>query len=92
MKKILRRMQRGERVWGAEIALRLSGLAPLGMCRLAVMWLLRAARFVLPHNATPAAFAVAAAGFVRPTSGLALLFAGPSVLRLQPRPPRAMLP
>lgn len=92
MKTILSRMQRGERVWGAEIVLRLSGLAQLGICRLAMVWLLRAARLVPPHAATPAAFAVAAAGFVCLTTGLALLFEGPGLLRLQPRPPRALLP
>lgn len=92
VKTILNRMQQGERVWSAEIVLRLSGFALLGMCRLAMVWLLRVARFVPPHNAAPAALAVAAAGFVCLTTGLALLFEGPGLLRLQPRPPRALLP
>lgn len=92
MKTILSRMQQGERVRGAEIVLRLLGLALLGMCRLAMVWLLRAARVVPPHNATPATFAVAAVGFVCLTTGLALLLEGPGLLRLQPRPPRALLP
>lgn len=92
MQAIVIRMQQGERVWAAEIVMRLSGLALLGACRFAVLWLLRAVRAAPPHQATPAEFAVATAAFVCLTSGLALLFSGPGLLRLQPRPPRALLP
>lgn len=92
VKTVFSRMQRGERVWIAEIVLRLSGLALLGLCRLAVLALLRMARVVPPHQGTPAGFAVGAAGFVCLTTGLALLFEGPGLFRLMPRPPRALLP
>lgn len=89
---IISRMQRGERIWAAEVVLRASGLVLLALCRLAVVGLLRMVRLVPPHQATPAEFAVAAAAFFCLTSGLALLFEGPGLLRLQPRPPRALLP
>jgi hypothetical protein len=92
VKTIFNRMQHGERVWIAEILLRLSGLSLLGMCRLAMIGLLRMARLAPPHQATPAEFAVGAAGFVCLTTGLALLFEGPGLFRLMPRPPRALLP
>lgn len=92
MKAIIIRMERGERVWAAEIALRFSGLVLLRTCRLAVMWLLRMVRAAPPHQATPAEFAVAMAGFVCLTTGLALFFEGPGLFRLMPRPPRALLP
>jgi hypothetical protein len=92
VKAIINRMERGERVWAAEVVLRLSGLGLLGTCRLAVMWLLRVVRAAPPHQATPAEFAVAMAGFVCLTTGLALLFEGPGLFRLMPRPPRALLP
>lgn len=90
MKAIIKRMERGERVWAAELVLRLSGLALLGACRLAVAWLLRAVRTAPPHQATPAEVAVAMVAFVCLTTGLALLFEGPGLLRLLPRPPRAL--
>lgn len=92
MKTIITRMQRGERAWAAELVLRLSGLGLLGTCRLAVMWLLRMVRAAPPHQATPAEFAVAMAGFFCLTTGLALLVEGPGLFRLMPRPPRALLP
>lgn len=92
VKTILIRMQRGQRVWIAELVLRLSGLALLAMCRIAAMWLLRMARLGPPHQTTPAEFAIGAACFLCLTSGLALLFVGPGLFRLQPRPPRALLP
>lgn len=90
MKAIISRMERGERVWAAEIVLRLSGLALLGACRFAVLWLARMVRVTPPHPATPAELAVAAAGFFCLTTGLALLFEGPGLFRLMPRPPRAL--
>jgi hypothetical protein len=92
VKAILNRMQQGERVWAAEVALRLAGLALLETCRLAALWLLRMTRVTPPHECTPAEFAVAAVGFVCLTTGLALLLSGPGLFRLQPRPPRALLP
>jgi hypothetical protein len=92
VKAIIRRMQQGERVWPAEALLRLSGLALLGACRLAALWLLRLVRIAPPHQGTPAEVAVAAAVFVCLTTGLALLFEGPGLFRLMPRPPRALLP
>jgi hypothetical protein len=92
VKSILSRMEKGERVWAAEFVLRASGLVLLTLCRIAVLGLLRMVRLVPPHQATPAEFAVAAAAFVCLTTGLALLFEGPGLLRLMPRPPRALLP
>lgn len=83
-------MERGERAWAAEIVLRLSGLGLLGACRFAVMWLVRMVRATPPHQATPGEFTVAAAGFFCLTTGLALLFVGPGLFRLMPRPPRAL--
>ena len=83
-------MERGERVWAAEIVLRLSGLGLLGACRFAVLCLARFVRAAPSHQGTPAEFAIAAAGFVCLTTGLALLFQGPRLLRLMPRPPRAL--
>lgn len=92
VKAILFRMQQGERVWAAELVFRLSGLGLLGACRSAVLWLMRMVRIAPPHQATPAEFALAVAGFVCLTSGLGLLLEGPGLLRLMPRPPRALLP
>ena len=92
VKAILIRMQQGERVWAAEVVLRLTGLVLLGACRLAALWLLRVARAVPQHRTTPAEFAVAMMGFVCLTTGLALTSYGPGLFRLQPRPPRALLP
>lgn len=90
MKAIISRIEQGERVWVAEAVLRLSGLALLGLARNAAQWLARMVRMAPLHQATPAEFAAAAAAFVCLTAGLALLFEGPGLLRLMPRPPRAL--
>lgn len=92
VKTILDRMERGERIWAADVMLRVSGLVLFGACRLAMLWLLRMVRTAPPHHATPAEFAVATAGFICLTTGLALLLEGPGLFRLLPRPPRALLP
>ncbi|MBW8752978.1 MAG: hypothetical protein JF595_02325 [Sphingomonadales bacterium] len=92
MASIMQRLERGERYWPAELVLRAAGLGLLYFCTVLARPLYRLVNQPPPHQATPAEFALAAVIFVCLTSGLALLFVGPGLFRLVPRPPRAMLP
>jgi hypothetical protein len=89
VRSIRQRLNSGERWWAAELVLRLLGLALLGGSALAV----RAVLHLTARQAgTPFEFVVALVAFVCLTTGLALLMAGPSLFRLMPMPPRALLP
>ena len=83
------RLRRGERWWAAEVALRASGLILLGACYRAALLAHMLIATQPPHQATPGEFAICAAAFLALTSGLALTFAGPGLLRHVPIPPHS---
>lgn len=86
---IIQKLRRGERVWLAEFGLRALGLGMLALCALLARTLYRMSRSP-PHSASPLEFILAGIGVVCLWVGLALLFEGPGLFRLQPRPPRAL--
>ena len=91
MSRYLDRLRRGERWWGAELILRLLGLALLAGClalaRLAERW----GRTPPVHQASPAAFAICLAVFALLAAGLGLLLEGPGLFRHVPLPTRSAL-
>lgn len=82
----LRRLEAGERCWGAECLLRGFGAALLGLCATAFWWLHRA----LAGAQGPGALdiAVAVLGVAALGLGLAFAFEGPALFRLLPVPGR----
>lgn len=90
MVSIIRRLETGERWWAAEIVLRLAGLALLGVCAAAGLWVFRLANLPPPHQGTPLEFAGAAIAVVALSPGLALALEGPRLFRPVPLPPRPM--
>ena len=91
MHEIRKRLESGKRWWAAEFVLRVLGLALLGA--FGALWrvVIRLVGQAPPHQGTPLELAVAALAFVSLTSGLALAIEGPSLFRLLPMPPRALL-
>ena len=65
------------------------GLILLGICYRAAMLAHMLINSQPLHQATPGEFAICAAGFLTLTSGLALTFAGPGLLRHVPIPPHS---
>lgn len=92
MKATLSRLQCGERVWPAELVVRVTGLASLYVCLLAWRWDCCLVAIPPKHDATPQEFGVALLATVCLTTGLALTLEGPTLLRRMLLPPRAMLP
>lgn len=92
MKALLSRLQRGERVWPAELVLRVAGLLSLHVCLLVWHWDCRLVAIPPKHDATPGEFAVAVFAAAILFIGLALTLEGPGLLRHMPVPPRALLP
>ncbi|MEO6717692.1 MAG: hypothetical protein ABIM50_10670 [Novosphingobium sp.] len=85
----LDRLRKGERWWLAEAAFRVCGLILLYACYHAALLAYQLV-FALPaHQATPGEFAICAATYLMLTSGLALTFAGPGLLRHVPIPPHS---
>jgi len=85
----LDRLHRGERWWAAEVVFRVFGLILLGICYRAAMLAHMLINSQPLHQATPGEFAICAAAFLTLTSGLALTFAGPGLLRHVPIPPHS---
>ena len=85
----LERLQRGERWWAAELVFRACGLILLGACYRAALLAHLLINSLPLHQATPVEFAICAAAFLTLTSGLALTFAGPGLLRQVPIPPHS---
>jgi hypothetical protein len=83
------RLRKGERWWAAEVAFRLVGLLLLGTCYRAALLAQMLIGSPPLHQATPGEFAICAATFLTLTSGLALTFAGPGLLRHVPIPPHS---
>ena len=88
MRDIIRRMERGERCWPAEIVLRSFGLALLGLCAAAALWLFRLVHQPPPHSARPVEFLAAALAFFGWSLGCAFLAEGPGLFKLVPVPAR----
>ncbi len=91
MREIGKKLESGERWWGAEVVLRSAGM--LLLVASSALWriVVRLVGLAPPHQGTPFEFAIAALAFVSLTSGLALAIEGPSLFRLLPMPPRALL-
>jgi hypothetical protein len=87
---ILARLHRGNRWWTAEFVLRAAGLGILGFCALMARTVCRLANQPPPHDGSPIEFVLGAVAVVSLWAGLALLFEGPGLFRLMPKPPRAL--
>jgi hypothetical protein len=87
---ILTRLHRGNRWWAAEFVLRAAGLGIPAVCALMARTLDRLANQPPPHDGTLLEFVLGAVAVVSPWAGLALLFEGPRLFRLMPKPPRAL--
>ncbi len=84
MTTIHQRLRAGERIWATEACFRLAGLAALAVAG----WIFRQ---IPPRSqASPREFLAAALAVACLWAGLALALEGPGLLRLMPRPPRAL--
>ncbi len=86
--KIMRRLESGERWWAAEIALRALGLALLGLCAAAVLWLYRSVHRPPPHDADALEYLAALVSFLGWSLGWSFLVVGPGLFKLVPVPGR----
>jgi len=87
--KIMRRLEGGERWWAAEIILRAFGLAMLGLCVAASVWLYGAVHQPPPpHEARPLEFLAALASVIGWSLGWSFLVVGPGLFKLVPVPRR----
>ena len=85
MGEIIRRLESGERWWAAEIVLRALGLALLGLCAAASLWLYRLVHQPpQPHSARPIEFLAGLIAFLGWSLGWALLIVGPGLFKLVP--------
>lgn len=84
MMTILQRLRAGGRIWWMEACFRISGLAAIGTAS----WVFR--HIQAREKADPREFLAAALVVVCLWTGLALALEGPGLLRLMPRPPRAL--
>jgi hypothetical protein len=91
MTTIHRRLCAGERIWAAEACFRLAGAGALAFCAWLARWLFRLVHLPPRHPASPLELAAAALAVVSLWAGLALVLEGPGLLRLMPRPPRALI-
>lgn len=78
MDRILSRLQSGERWWAAEIVLRALGVALLGLCAAASLWLYRSIHQT-PHEPRALEWAGAAVVVMSWSAGGALLTVGPAL-------------
>ncbi len=88
MLELLRRLERGERSWAAEIGFRIFGAGSLAFCGLAGRWLCQAVNRQPGQASCLAELTAALATVVAWFVGLAFLAEGPGLLRLMPIPPR----
>ena len=88
---IRNRLERGERCWPADLALRGAGLGLLTLFMLAWRTVCRLADQPPPHGVAPSTFAIAAVAYACLSIGLALVLDGAGLFRLLPMPPRALL-
>jgi hypothetical protein len=79
MVRILSRLESGERWWAAEIVLRALGLALLGLCAAASLWLYRSMHQPPTHEPHVLEWAGAVVVFVSWSAGGALLTVGPGL-------------
>jgi apolipoprotein N-acyltransferase len=79
----LRRLEQGERWWGAECACRGVGAVLLGVCAAALWWLHRSLNQAgVAHGPGPLEIAFAAVAVAALGPGLAFVFEGPALFRL----------
>lgn len=90
MRQMMDRLQSGERWWAAEILFRFLALALFWLAALCGRGLEHRVTLPPPHQASPAEFAIAAAGVVLGAGGLACLIEGPGLLRIVPLPRRRL--
>lgn len=90
MTTIHQRLRAGERIWVVETCFRLVGVGSLALSAWAARWLFHLVHSPSRHSATSLELAVAALVVVSLWAGLALGLEGPGLLRLMPRPPRAL--
>ncbi len=92
LRAALRRIERGERWWAAEAALRGVGLLLLVLCALAVWRLHLSMTRPVPHAARPLDYPLAASAVVCWWFGWAFAAEGPALFKLVPLPARSWLP
>ena len=88
MGMIMSRLERGERWWAAEILLRAFGLALLGSCVLAALWLYHSVHLPPPHDTRALEYAAALGAFLSWSLGWCFLVEGPGLFKLIPVPAR----
>lgn len=86
MRAIIRRLEAGQRCWGAECALRGCGVALLGICATGFWSLHRSIHQPGAQGSSMLDFALAAFVVAALGLGLALTFEGPALFRLIPLP------
>jgi len=88
MRQIIRRLERGERCWIAEIALRSLGLLLLGLCAALTLWLYRAVHQPPPHQYDASEIVAALIAVPSFSFGGLLLIEGSNLFRLVDLPAR----
>ncbi|WP_336979913.1 hypothetical protein [Altererythrobacter fulvus] len=86
MHAIIRRLESGERWRAADFGLRLFGLALLGLCALASLWLFHCANRPPAHEATAAELVVGLVAVESWCVGSCLLASGQGLFKLVPLP------
>ena len=86
MNAIIRRLERGEHWWAAEVVLRMFGFALLALCAAATVWLYESVQLPPQHEASAKELF---AGFVAVGGwclGWIFFVAGPDLFKLVPDP------
>lgn len=84
----MRRLESGERWWAAEIVLRSLGLALLGLCAAASVWLYRSVHQPPPHETRPLELLTALVMVLAWGLGWSFVVVGPGLFKLVPVPGR----
>ena len=88
MNAIVRRLENGERWWGAELALRAVGLALLALCAAAIVWLYGSVHQLPRHEAGAGELFAGLAAVLGWCLGSSLAVAGQGLFKLVTVPGR----
>jgi len=90
MRAAIRRLQDGQRWWGAEVAFRVFALILIAVVLICFHRLEHSFADQPRHEPTVAEFALGTVGVVLGSTGLAFLIEGPGLFRLVPYPRRRL--